>query len=55
MQLGLRARGYVEIVSSNTPLDEKQPVVAAGVGSLILFPGAKLDPKPLKAELKQAE
>ncbi len=55
VQLGLRARGYVEIVSSTAPLDEEQPVVAAGVGSLILFPGAKLDPKPLKAEIKKAE
>jgi membrane fusion protein (multidrug efflux system) len=55
VELGLRARGYVEIVSSTTPLDEQQSIVAAGVGSLILFPGAKLDPKPLKAEFKKAE
>ncbi len=45
--LGLRARGLVEIVASEKPLDEQQSVVAAGVGSLILFPGAKLDPRPL--------
>jgi membrane fusion protein, multidrug efflux system len=55
VELGLRARGYVEIVSSKTPIDEQQSIVAAGVGSLILFPGAKLDPKPLKAEIKKAE
>jgi membrane fusion protein (multidrug efflux system) len=55
VELGLRSKGYVEIVSSQTPLAEKQPVVAAGVGSLILFPGAKLDPKPLKAEFRLAE
>ncbi|WP_138223371.1 efflux RND transporter periplasmic adaptor subunit [Nibricoccus aquaticus] len=55
VELGLRARGFVEIVSSKTPLDEQQSIVAAGVGSLILFPGAKLDPKPLKAEIKKAE
>jgi hypothetical protein len=29
---------------------EKQSVVAAGVGSLALFPGAKVDPRPLRAE-----
>jgi membrane fusion protein, multidrug efflux system len=48
VELGLRARGFVEVVSSQTPLTEQQSVVAAGVGSLILFPGAKLDPRPLK-------
>lgn len=55
VELGLRAKGYVEIISSKTPLGEEQPVIAAGVGSLILFPGAKLDPKPLKAEFRLAE
>jgi membrane fusion protein, multidrug efflux system len=47
VRLGLRARGLVEILSSEKPLDEQQPVVGAGVGSLILFPGAKLDPRPM--------
>jgi len=55
VELGLRAKGYVEIKSSQTPLAENQPVVAAGVGALILYPGAKLDPKPLRAEFKPAE
>jgi len=55
VELGLRSKGHVEIVSSKVPLAEQQPVVAAGVGSLILFPGAKLDPKPLKAEFRLAE
>jgi membrane fusion protein (multidrug efflux system) len=55
VQLGLRAKGYVEIVSTEPAIAEAQPVVAAGVGSLILYPGAKLDPKPLKAEFKLAE
>jgi membrane fusion protein, multidrug efflux system len=55
VELGLRARGLVEIVSSEKPLDERQSVVAAGVGSLILFPGAKLDPKPVKVQIKTAE
>jgi membrane fusion protein, multidrug efflux system len=55
VKLGLRARGMVEIVSSEKPLDETQSVVAAGVGSLILFPGAKLDPKPARASLTAAE
>jgi membrane fusion protein (multidrug efflux system) len=33
-------------------LSEKTEVVAAGVGSLALFPGAKLDPRPLRAEFR---
>jgi membrane fusion protein (multidrug efflux system) len=55
VELGLRAKGFVEILSSSPSLGEQQPVVAAGVGSLILFPGAKLDPKPLRAEFRLAE
>jgi len=55
VQLGLRARGFVEILSSEKPLAVGQPIVAAGVGSLILFPGAKLEPRPLRADFLPAE
>lgn len=50
--LGLRARGLVEVKSVKGELTEKQLVVAAGVGSLALYHGAKLDPRPLRAEFR---
>ncbi len=53
VQLGLRERGLVEV----TPLKEdevleNQPVVASGVGALILFPGIKLELRPLRSEFQ---
>jgi membrane fusion protein, multidrug efflux system len=48
--LGLRTKGWVEITPVNGELPENQNVVAAGVGSLVLFPGAKLVPRPLRKE-----
>lgn len=50
--LGLRARGLVEVKAVTGELSEKQQVVAAGVGALALYPGAKLDPRPLRAEFR---
>ena len=50
VNLGLRTKGVVEVSAVKGELAEKQLVVAAGVGSLALFPGAKLDPRPLRAE-----
>jgi membrane fusion protein, multidrug efflux system len=50
VRLGLRTKGVVEVIATKGELAEKQEVVAAGVGSLALFPGAKLDPRPLRAE-----
>ena len=52
VELGLRARGVVEVRPSRGEFIEGQPVVAAGVGSLVLFPGAKLDPRPLRKEFR---
>jgi len=52
VQLGLREKGLVEITPVKGGLDEKQRVVAAGVGALVLFPGAKLDPRPLREEFR---
>ena len=50
IRLGLRSRGYVEIAPLQGDLREGQEVVASGVGALILYPGIKLQPKPLRAE-----
>ena len=51
VMLGLRSRGLVEV----EPIDkarvlEGQDVVAAGVGALILYQGAKLEPRPQRKE-----
>ncbi len=50
--LGLRARGFVEVRGAQQELSEKLQIVAAGVGSLALFPGAALDPVPLRTEFQ---
>jgi membrane fusion protein, multidrug efflux system len=50
VKLGLRTKGVVEVTGVERELKENLPVVAAGVGALALFPGAKLDPRPLRAE-----
>ena len=52
--LGLRSRGIVEVRAVIGELKEHQPVVAAGVGSLALYPGARLEPRPLRAEFQPA-
>jgi membrane fusion protein, multidrug efflux system len=47
VNLGLRSRGVVEIEPAGPGhLTEGTPVVAAGVGSLILYPGARIEPRP---------
>jgi membrane fusion protein (multidrug efflux system) len=48
VKLGLRSRGLVEVEPVNGVLSEKDTVVASGVGGLILYPGARLAPRPLK-------
>jgi membrane fusion protein (multidrug efflux system) len=50
--LGLRSRGLVEVKAVKGELAEGQMVVAAGVGALALYPGAKLEPRPLRAEFR---
>jgi membrane fusion protein (multidrug efflux system) len=52
VKLGLRSRGLVEIQPVNGELREAQEVVAAGVGALALFPGARLAPVPLRVEFR---
>jgi len=50
VRLGLRARGFVEIDASE--ISENDTVVASGVGGLILYPGAKLEPRPAKTSFR---
>jgi membrane fusion protein, multidrug efflux system len=50
VSLGLRSRGLVEVRALKGELTEKQLVIAAGVGSLALFPGARIEPRPLRSE-----
>lgn len=50
--LGIRSRGLVEVRPLRGELSDTTPVVAAGVGSLALFPGARLEPVPLRAEFR---
>lgn len=53
VRLGLRERGLVEVLPvKEGSLAEGQQVVASGVGGLALFPGMKLDPRPLRPEFQ---
>jgi membrane fusion protein, multidrug efflux system len=56
VQLGLRERGLVEVIPTIPgTLDDQQSIVASGVGALILFPGAKLEPRPLRQEFRMGD
>lgn len=52
VQLGMRAKGLVEVTPLKGQLAAEESVVASGVGALILYQGAKLDPRPLRAEFR---
>src|SRR6185436_13827074 len=52
VKLGLRTRGLVEVIAVDGKLDEKLPIVAAGVGSLPLFSGARVETRPLREEFR---
>lgn len=52
VRLGMRTRGLVEVSPIQGDLSEKDIVVGAGVGSLQLFQGGRLDPRPLRAEFR---
>ena len=51
--VGLRSKGMAEIneVKAGT-LTEGTPVVASGVGALVLFQGAKVEPRPMRKEFQ---
>lgn len=55
VRLGLRARGLVEVQPLQGEFTEQQAVVASGVGGLNIFPGTRLEPRPLKAEFRVGE
>jgi membrane fusion protein (multidrug efflux system) len=55
VKVGLRSKGLAEIEPVGAELADGQAVVASGVGALILFPGAKLDPRPQKEQFRLAE
>jgi membrane fusion protein, multidrug efflux system len=48
----MRTRGLVEITPVQGSLSEKDVVVGAGVGSLQLFQGGRLEPRPLRSEFR---
>jgi membrane fusion protein, multidrug efflux system len=50
---GLRNRGFVEVTPVKGDLADGTEVVASGVGALVLFPGAPLEPKPLREPFNQ--
>lgn len=52
VQLGLRAKGVVEVQAEAGKLADHDQVVASGVGALILFPGSPLDPRPARTQYK---
>ena len=52
VKLGLRAKGLVEVSGVDAALDENQTVVAAGVGALALFSGARVETRPLRQEFQ---
>jgi membrane fusion protein (multidrug efflux system) len=52
IQIGLRSKGMVELIPLGEKLRENEVVVASGVGAIQLFQDAKLDPRPLRKELR---
>lgn len=56
VKLGLRERGLVEIIPlKDGAIAEQHAVVASGVGALILYPGIKVEPRPLREEFRIGE
>lgn len=53
VRLGLRESGLVEVTPLKPEtLADGQSVVGSGVGALVLYPGLKLEPRPLRAEFR---
>lgn len=52
VETGLRTRGLVEVTPVKETLAPETQVVAAGVGALVLYPGAPLAPKPLREQFR---
>lgn len=54
VRTGLRERGLVEVAPRAGSLNEGDEVVASGVGGIVLLPGDRVQPRPLRAELRPA-
>jgi membrane fusion protein (multidrug efflux system) len=52
VKTGLRTEGWVEVTPTESTLEEGTEVVAAGVGALILFPGAPVSPQPVRTRFE---
>jgi membrane fusion protein (multidrug efflux system) len=52
VELGIRSKGLVEITPTGGTLKEHEVIVASGAGAIQLFQDAKLDPRPLRQELR---
>ncbi len=52
VELGIRSKGLVEITPVGGTLKEHEVIVASGAGAIQLFQDAKLDPRPLRKELR---
>ncbi|MDD3181019.1 MAG: efflux RND transporter periplasmic adaptor subunit [Opitutaceae bacterium] len=55
VRLGARAMGYVAVEPIAGRLTDSDRVVASGVGSLILYPGALLEPRPAHSQYKTTD
>ena len=54
VKTGLRSAGFVEVAPLKGALSEQDQVVASGVGALILFPGARIEPRPFISSFQTA-
>ena len=52
VNLGLRSKGVVEIAPVKGTLEPGDKVVSSGVGSLNIFPGVSLEPRPARKQFK---
>lgn len=47
VRTGVREKGLVEVAAVRGELNETMQVVASGVGALVLFPGMRIEPRPV--------
>lgn len=47
VRTGVREKGLVEVAAVQGELKEETQVVASGVGALVLFPGMRIEPRPV--------
>lgn len=54
VRTGLRTKGVVEVAALQGELAESRQIVASGVGALVLYPGTKIEPRPLVTKFQNA-